>query len=65
MDTIETYVERHHLRDVLSDELIGTLRLVVKEPGELIVRAGGLLQALRCDRRGRDFLFGRLRAQRH
>ena len=40
MHTIETYVERHHLRDVLSEELIGTLKLVSREPGELLVRAG-------------------------
>ena len=40
METIETYVERHRLRDVLSDELIATLKLVAKEPGELLVRAG-------------------------
>ena len=40
MNTIETYIERHRLRDVLSEELIGTLRLVSRKPGELLVRAG-------------------------
>ena len=40
MQTIETYVERHRLRDVLSDEIIATLKLIAKEPGELLVRAG-------------------------
>jgi CRP/FNR family transcriptional regulator, putaive post-exponential-phase nitrogen-starvation regulator len=40
MDTVEAYVERYALRDILSPDLVGSLKLVEKEPGALLIRAG-------------------------
>jgi len=40
METVETYVERYALREILSPDLVDALRLVEKEPGTLLIRAG-------------------------
>ena len=40
MQTIESYVKRYSLKGILSEDLIESLRPVVRGPGELIIRAG-------------------------
>jgi CRP/FNR family transcriptional regulator, putaive post-exponential-phase nitrogen-starvation regulator len=40
METVETYVERYALREILSSDLIDSLKLVEKGPGSLLIRAG-------------------------
>jgi CRP-like cAMP-binding protein len=56
MESVETYAERYALRDILSPDLVGSLKLVQKEPGALLIRAGD---------RARDLFFfveGRVKA---
>jgi CRP-like cAMP-binding protein len=40
MESISTYVERHALADILSPDLLSSIRLIVKGPGEHIIRKG-------------------------
>ncbi|MFI5369024.1 MAG: Crp/Fnr family transcriptional regulator [Spirochaetia bacterium] len=40
MDSVESYVRRHSLNNLLSADLLGALRPLRRLPGELILRAG-------------------------
>jgi len=40
MDSIESYVRRHRLADLLSPDLAASLRLVRRSSGELLIRSG-------------------------
>jgi CRP-like cAMP-binding protein len=40
MDSVESYVRRYSLASLLSADLLGALRPLRRQPGELIIRAG-------------------------
>jgi CRP/FNR family transcriptional regulator, putaive post-exponential-phase nitrogen-starvation regulator len=44
MDSIETYVGRYSLIELLSPDLAASLRLVRRSPGELLIRSGDELR---------------------